>query len=1335
MQATTPYVSMGALIESARTSTRLSQGDLARKLGTSQQTVSRWEAGKSRPRAKQLVALAEALNLDVQVLHDSAHLTAPATVSFDGPFPIDALAPETFERFTATLVQSLYGGDTKVNREGGQGHDQAGIDVVAEFPNGKRFTFQCKRHRDFGPQKVHAVVAEDTTKAHRKFLLLARTASPDARAAIALHPKWELWDREDISQKVRTLPVDEQKRIVRIYFPGQERALLGTSAHSPWGTTEEFFAAFNRNEHLFNHTWQLVGRQDAVNQVVEALVNGTASMVLLSASAGGGKSRVLKAIIERLGERLPRTKVRIASPTQDITKASLEELPNDPLLLVVDDAHDRDDLQALFNHVAASRRSIKLLVASRPYGLVSIRLQASGYSLSGASLKEVELPELSLDDAEALAHEVLVRRDGPTSLARQIAELTRDCPLATVVGAQVVAEDRLHPMLVQNEARFRSTLLGRFEAVVAGHLADTEDAGAIKKLLGFFALVQPFASEDDALFAAFEAVEAISQHDAKRISKLLVEAGVLFNRGGRLRISPDILADHLVESKFQGLGGKSNGLAERYLDELPDGYLENVLVNLGRVDWRLTNEAGRESALLDQVWSKLNPTSDYSDPDIRAVRAVAFYQPRRALDFVEGWIRQGRFLDQLADVARYAAYTEAYASTAFECLWELSRQDQRDTNPNPSHPIRILTEFAEPRPGKSLAFLHRILTFGLQLCAAPGSWTGKFTPLDFLAGLLQTEGHTDTYKDFTVSMKPYWVDPKVVKPLREPLINALIAMLSDPFLRKATMAASALGTALRGPIGLFGNPVRAELAVRWGEEFYETLVKIERYLKKNPVHPVVHIELNRSVNWHASHGPVRVKPQARKLQKMLSDDLDTRVKKVLIDGYGMEERLHDGDKFEERWQTYLDQLTLDVGSAYPDAHARIGYIEAQLDEINIGTSSNPEVLVGRLIEASTPFAAAIVERALTEPKKALSSFSGYALGRVFRADRTEGRRILTSYLATNREDLLNFSAIAYQAQKYEDGWFTGDDLANLKALVASEYTNVVRRALHAVRYVAEWKPALAIDLIRHVKIANTGVADEVAVLFQFGKRLELSAISRDDVMAMLAKFEPLPKLDGHWLDKLLADISELYPWECARFFMRRVEAATIVPEMHPSNHGPWSGERLRIKQSPEAPRIMREMAGWMRSGVGRAWQFDYHARELFECIFSPFDASVVGFLEEWLTSATDEDIRTIANIVRESHRSFVFEQAAFVVALLECARSLGPDVHRQVTGELFASAIGGVKHGSPGQPFPEDLDLKARAEQILATLPRFSPAVGLYEDLRHHAEAAISWSHREADAE
>jgi DNA-binding transcriptional regulator YiaG len=51
------------LLAEARESVGLSQGDVARALGVNQSAVSRWEAGKTRPRGPHALALLELLGL------------------------------------------------------------------------------------------------------------------------------------------------------------------------------------------------------------------------------------------------------------------------------------------------------------------------------------------------------------------------------------------------------------------------------------------------------------------------------------------------------------------------------------------------------------------------------------------------------------------------------------------------------------------------------------------------------------------------------------------------------------------------------------------------------------------------------------------------------------------------------------------------------------------------------------------------------------------------------------------------------------------------------------------------------------------------------------------------------------------------------------------------------------------------------------------------------------------------------------------------------------------------------------------------------------------------
>ena len=81
--------------------------------------------------------------------------------------------------------------------------------------------------------------------------------------------------------------------------------------------------------------------------------------------------------------------------------------------------------------------------------------------MTGERTAEVLLDRLSLDEATELARQVLREHNGPKGAAENIARLTCDCPLATVVGAQVVSKERRHLDLLTNEKAFRDTnLLG-----------------------------------------------------------------------------------------------------------------------------------------------------------------------------------------------------------------------------------------------------------------------------------------------------------------------------------------------------------------------------------------------------------------------------------------------------------------------------------------------------------------------------------------------------------------------------------------------------------------------------------------------------------------------------------------------------------------------------------------------------------------------------------------------------------------------------------------------------------------------------------------------------------
>lgn len=60
------------VLRTQRESQGIEQGELARRVGVTQQTISKWETGVTAPRPGRMAALARALDLDAGLLHATA---------------------------------------------------------------------------------------------------------------------------------------------------------------------------------------------------------------------------------------------------------------------------------------------------------------------------------------------------------------------------------------------------------------------------------------------------------------------------------------------------------------------------------------------------------------------------------------------------------------------------------------------------------------------------------------------------------------------------------------------------------------------------------------------------------------------------------------------------------------------------------------------------------------------------------------------------------------------------------------------------------------------------------------------------------------------------------------------------------------------------------------------------------------------------------------------------------------------------------------------------------------------------------------------------------------
>lgn len=1321
----------------------LQQADLAAAMSTSQQTISRWEQGLTRPTAKQVHTLATLLGASVnELLVLAGHLPSEIpVVSHLQPFPVWALTPEGFEIFICDFLSARYAGTSaKVHQIGSRGHKQDGTDIEVILEDGSNESYQCKRHSVFGPDKVTKAVLAHTWKATKKYIVLARPASPQARLEIKKHAAWDIWDVQDISREIRKLSKEEQRRLVDTYFRGQRLALLGEVERGPWQTTEEFFAAFMSGRGAFGHAWKLVGRELDVKALVSGLSDSAVHIAFLVGAAGGGKSRVLKEALEVYQRNHLDVLVRFVSPTEEVNNEDLENLGSGEKIIVVDDAHDsRDDLQLLLQYVAVPAHKAKLLLSLRPYGLDYIRTQASNYSLLGKHVSTVTLEALTSQQVEELATQVLTANDGPLGAAKDIAQWTLDCPLATVIGAQIVAREKIHVQLAKNEESFRRTLLGRFQDIIAGDIGHKSDSEPTKKLLKVLAILQPFHPENESILRTIEQVEGVTRPEASRLMRLLTDANVLFKRGGKYRLSPDLLADYIIEQACLGPSGMSTGYAEKVFDATDESHIEHLLVNLGRLDWCRTKDP-TNSSLLDGIWKKLKPSREYSDPHVAAVSAVAYYQPGPALDFAENLIREGKYLQEVPTIVRHAAYNLEHLQRACECLWELGKSDDRILGKTPSHAIRVLSELCAVEPNKPSNYNETVVEYGLSLLGKEDSWKYQYTPLDFLKGILKTEGHTTRSTRMTLYFQPFFVETKFVSALRNKVIDATIDLLTHADVRRAQLAARFLQGSLRYPMGTFGAVAPAGSREAWTKEFIGTLEKIERVAMTGNLAPLVSIEVVRSTSWHADYSKELTAPIARRLKALLPKSLEFRTTLGLIDGYGAILSGGDIDERDKQHKDFVATLTRDLLAEFPDGRKLRTYLDHQLTGIRsdyVGESPSPSVLYSALIEASMGLAEATVEDALQHQESVTAKFAGMALSRLFREKHTDALTVARKFLESERSDLQAAIGQAYSYLDLKNGVYSDDDLPLVRAVLSSQDESVVWSALGTIRNVAPNSPRFAVDLILQIDIGiSAQIADNTLVFLQNEELLPFQILAEEDVKHLLSKLMRLSALEGHWIETFLSKVSIHHASLLASFFMARVEWAAEKEDWkyRPCNHGPYINVPLRFRDSGEFEDIFGQVWNWASSKVSDNPTFRYRAGELFEAMFRPFDAQLLNTLNGRLAFCTLSEMELMCQILREAQPSFVFEFRDFVIQFLEKAKEYGPDTHELATDALWGAAISGGKSGTPGQPFPEDLMIKESSEKALTEIPRFSAAYKLYEMLKAHADQGINWSMREREA-
>ncbi|MBN0119856.1 hypothetical protein JTL56_33465, partial [Pseudomonas aeruginosa] len=117
--------------------------------------------------------------------------------------------------------------------------------------------------------------------------------------------------------------------------------------------------------------------EEELEKLTEYVLDDNLLVTMLLGAPGNGKTRLLREVVERVREQQPDIGILFVSPTEDVKAQHLEELGRGTKLLIIDDAHDRDDLAQLMRYASVAENEARLLISLRSYGRAMVRNQAA----------------------------------------------------------------------------------------------------------------------------------------------------------------------------------------------------------------------------------------------------------------------------------------------------------------------------------------------------------------------------------------------------------------------------------------------------------------------------------------------------------------------------------------------------------------------------------------------------------------------------------------------------------------------------------------------------------------------------------------------------------------------------------------------------------------------------------------------------------------------------------------------------------------------------------------------------------------------------------------------
>jgi hypothetical protein len=1242
---------------------------------------------------------------------------------------------KVFETFAEQFVAAKTG--RRAVHYGKQGEKQFGIDCYVDLDDGSRWTFQLRQVEQFTEADAKATVQETTYEAARHFVVTACEVGRKVRDYFDSIDGWEVWDIRDVSQFVRMLPAEMGRRLVYQCF-GEEwvRNFFSSSSVASFLTPEMFFDS--RPGDLLRHDLPLVGRESQVEEL-EQFIASDAAIAIVTGRGGLGKSRLL-AELPQLRAGL---EVRYAARNVQLGPDAVRDLPLEPTIVVVDDVHERDDWPVALEIAQQRGIETKVILALRPYALGRVRTAMTKAGFSPTDVREISrLQELDRDDTRRLVQAII--GDGNEKLVALLTHRASDAPVVAVVAARLLRAKEIDIARLSSDDEIRRVIFDRFTDETLGRVTSNEPR-LVRQLLELIAALAPVSVDDPTIRSLLASFLKIETDELVTLVDEVTQAGVLRHRGSRVRITPEVMSDYILERACFTSTRKATGFATRvYCHFRPHGRTR-LLRNLAEADWRVRSDSGES---LDEVWTELR--DDFKAATITergeilgAVAEVAAFQPSRALAVCELAISQpvgdvseleaafkfdqSHVLQHIPAILKNVSYNFEYLPRCIRMLWQLGRDDRSPQNSNFNHPFRVLTELAEPHPRRPSRFLHKTVETVVALLNAPGVHDHAHSLIDVLKAALHRQGLHHWMEDAgSFNMASFVVSRDSVVSVHNLAIAELRRLVKDDRIAIAVKAAKALAEYAR-PLnsGTLGQVIRTEQQEAWQERRLETLGFLKE-IAQEASEPLIALEIFDGVEFSAfNDADAEIRRAAQAVVEAVLAREDTEDTILVVDGWGNRYQLHDDEDIEQgrkrRQEEFRSRLKAGaerlVGSYQP--RELIDFLGTRITAANTcGLRVSPQQFLHEIANCDPSYTEALIESIAASPDHPIAPWAGTLLIGLSQVDRASAFQQAHA-LSLHPDAQLRAATSALLSLNEEA---LPPDAASLFARLLTDVDVTVRRAaIRNIWWAAKKNISLLSQLLSSLTLeGDEHFAREVAELF--GRtNASVFDLPVEAVTRLVDQMGELRSLDDHYVSEFLASALLVIPFHVLEMFMRRVEAReeSIVDRAVPYGFRP---DRSKLCDRTDYADIVRAVRDAMLPES--IWKGHYMPM-LFKGIAHvrhPVTREVLG---EWFRSGEQEKLEAAARLLSDLPSRFVFVHRDWVVEVLESAAKFSDECWWSVATSFSNSAICEERSASHGVAFPQDVKLLRDAEEAIQQLEPHSPGWRFFETLARGARGDI----------